>query len=283
MAGHKTTRNWGADIEQVRFKRLAASKQELLRVEKKYIHEVGKLVDDKSRNINHSPTTWHKDLLENLLEKPQQQRWLANPVKFNRASKHSLKAIPEQQRTKYSKAFAGLQERQHSEEIIELLELYLESCVPVPRLTEFHGWSVNVGSKKNGRAICVSVGKMETLVVFHGTEGFRGFVNVRKSVIRGEAGLLYFMKRPWRGRLWPWAGYVDAGGDCARLSARNSAEFRALLSDAMVQQGAARLVLDLMRKHPCVYTRYHCPQIVEAVYRDQSRDTPAPGPESVSL
>lgn len=281
MAGHKSTPNWGAEIERVRFKRLAASKQQLLKVEKKYIREVGKLVEEKSRNINHSPTTWHRDLLENVLAIPEQERWMANPVKFNEASKHSLKAIPEQQRTKYAKAFAGLQKLQYSREIIELLEAYLESCVPDPRLTEFHGWSVNVGSKKNGRAICVSVGKMETFVVFGGADGLRGFLNVRKSVIRREAGLLYPVKRQWRGRLWPWAGYVDAGGDCARLSGRTPDELRALLSDAVVQKAAGQLVLDVMRKHPCVYTRYHCPQVVEAVYPDQTRDVSAPGTDEV--
>lgn len=163
------------------------------------------------------------------------------------------------------------------EAIAEVLHTYLENCVPAPRRTEFQSWSVSSGAFNGRRIFCVSVGKMEVFVL---GDNLGGFIVGRESVLFDP--VYRQPRRRWfsRGRELQMdvyrADYEDAGGDCVSIDFDDLDHLRQLLDEPCVRAAAARLNLDIMRKHSCVYTQYHCPQLVERAYPGIQRDAPEP-------
>ena len=269
MAGHAAY--WGPEIDEVRFIRQNMSKQDLRSVERGLIYELNKIVPQRCRNKTHTNLTFGNNALDEYLTDDEQQEWLAHPAAFNGAEPMVLKPMTEGQSVKYSTAAQRFRSHPLQPEATRILRDYLENCVPSPRRTEFQGWSVSTGTYGGARLLCVTVGKMETFVAF---ADLSGFVVVRKSIILQNSKTLKEFTKNRPGVRFKERQYNDSGADTAIFFADTPSAFQALLSDPSIRTAAARLVLDVMRKHPCVYTRYHCPQIIEHVYAEAARDQP---------
>ncbi|MBJ7289182.1 GIY-YIG nuclease family protein [Williamsia sp.] len=270
MGGHNL--KWGREISDVRFLRRTLSKQQLRAYERSLIHGINKLTPDRCRNIAHAGIAWGLNELEELLSVEDQDRWLADPAKFNADDQSGLKPMENGQAVKYSTAASNYLAAANEPQLTALLRGYLESCVPVPRQTEFHGWSVSTGSYSGKRAFCVCVGMMETFAVQRFGDSFGGFVVVRKSLLVKSYGSLQNFRRAHPRVVVKQSRYQDAGADTLNLLANDPESLSALLADAQVLSAGAQLVQEVMRKHPCTYTRYHCPQLVERVYPESSRE-----------
>lgn len=285
MSGHRSA--WGSEIASVRIRRWAASKQDLRRYERVLTHEL-EAVHVPIRNVLNASITSGVNALDELVDEPSQRAWLADPAVYNGRDRTPLKELTAQS-VQYSTAAQRFREHPRCDDATSVLRRFLERCVPVPRVTEFQYWSVSTGTYRSSqfpRVFCVSVGKMEVCVVSadkaHAGQ-LAGFVTVRASVLDGRVSTRKFARRhPGVVRRPP--KYLDAGGDAITLVAPSLEAFSALVDDTDVSAAAGALVLDLMRKHFCVYTRYHCPQVVEMVYPEFERSAgSASGTDDVLL
>ncbi|MGV8874911.1 MAG: GIY-YIG nuclease family protein [Rhodococcus sp. (in: high G+C Gram-positive bacteria)] len=272
MVGHKA--KWGDEISTVRLLARTASKQELKRLERALTRDA----EDAGivlRNVLNASVAFGVDALDELLDVEAQERWRRNPARFNADDRTPLKELSAQS-VRYSTAARRYAERDREPEVTALLKTFVEGCIPAPRATEFQYWSVSTGTYASSafpRRFCVSVGKMEVFVLsaskrFDGS--LLGFVNVRRSVLDESLTPREFReKHPAVRRDERF--YEDGGGDTITLHCSDFAQLESLMVDPYVRRAAGALVLDVMRKHFCVYTRYHCPQLVERLYPELTR------------
>lgn len=270
---------WGSEISDVQFIRQNLSKQQLRAVEKQLIYGLNGAIPDRCRNKTHASASFGTDALDEFLPEAEQHAWLDDPAAFNASDASSLKAMTPAQAVKYSTAAKRFAAHAGETDATTMLRTYLENCVPAPRRTEFQGWSVSTGTYGGARLLCVCVGKMETFVV--GSD-LSGFIVVRRSVLLDGAKNFKKLTKRHPGIRVKERSYHDAGADTITVFADSASSLISVLDDSLVLRAAARLVLDVMRKHPCVYTRYHCPQVVERVYPESSRGIvePATLPEA---
>jgi len=153
-----------------------------------------------------------------------------------------------------------------------LLYLYLESAVPYPRTTEYSFWSVScmpsTNQSKAPRLLCVNMSVMEVFVLgYHKDprfEGFAwGFVNVASDVLFDAYGSEQKFKEAHPDIDVRQAGYRDAGQHCVGLTAYVQDDLLRLLDDEAVAKAAATLCVRLMRKRATIYSKFHCPQLVD--------------------
>ncbi|WP_037138718.1 GIY-YIG nuclease family protein [Rhodococcoides fascians] len=274
MGGHGL--KWGHEIATVRLLIGPASKQELRRVERILTHEL-EATGVPLRNVLNASITSGVDALSELLDPGAQEEWSADPIVYNKNDQTLLKELTAQS-IRYSTAARRYLEHSDEAAVTAILRTFIENCVPAPRATEFQYWSVSTGTyggTKFPRRFCVSVGKMEVFVLnADKPRGGRlgGFVNVRESVLDSLVDTeSFFADHPAVEVLE--SQYQDAGADTLKLWVEGLDDLSKLVSDVRVAKAAGALVLDLMRKHFCVYTRYHCPQLVERVYPGLERAT----------
>lgn len=272
MGGHRS--KWGDEIATVRLLIGPASKQELRRVERTLTREL-EATGVQIRNVLNASITSGIDALSELLDPAAQEEWLADPIAYNSNDQTPLKELTAQS-IRYSTAARRYLEHSDEDAVTAVLRTFIESCIPTPRATEFQYWSVSTGtygSTKFPRRFCVSVGKMEVLVLNADKKnGGRvgGFVNVRESVLDSAIDAADFVA-DHPSVVVDETRYQDAGADTLRLRVQGLDALTSLVSDPRVAKAAGALVLDVMRKHFCIYTRYHCPQLVERVYPDLDR------------
>ncbi|MDH3022635.1 hypothetical protein BJF87_23280 [Gordonia sp. CNJ-863] len=267
MGGHNSY--WGSEIQDARFIRQNLSKPQLRKIEKRLIYELNGIIPDHCRNKTHASKSFGSDGLDEFLTSDEQAAWLDDPYRFNAGDSSPLKAMTPSQSVKYSTAAKHYLDHPGEAEATNLLRRYLDNCVPTPRRTEFQGWSVSTGTYGGARLLCVTVGRMETLVV---TREMVGFIVVRESIlVEGTSGIDEVLKRFTNVSAWH-RHYDDAGKDTISLGADTPSAWTELLSAERVLRAAGQLVYDVMRKHPSVYTRYHCPQVVEYVYPEFQRE-----------
>src|SRR3954454_20529043 len=76
-----------------------------------------------------------------FLDAEQQRAWLkgeATPTDGERADCDAI-----EQRFKYAARFEKLLQRPQAQEVLEILRIYAEHCIPIPRTTERFYWSVS--------------------------------------------------------------------------------------------------------------------------------------------
>lgn len=153
-----------------------------------------------------------------------------------------------------------------------LLFLYLESAVPYPRTTEYSFWSVScmpsTNQSKAPRLLCVNMSVMEVFVLgYHKDPKFEGFgwafANVASDVLFSEYGDEQKFKKAHPDVEVRPAGYRDAGQYCVGLMVYLLDDMLKLLGDKAVARAAATMCLRLMRKRATIYSKFHCPQLVD--------------------
>lgn len=264
MAGHRA--KWGDEIATVRFRPEMASKQELKRRERVLTHELEAL-GVPLRNVVNASVTSGRDALDELLPPSEQDRWLADPQTYNAADATPLKPMAAQE-IRYSTQARRYHAKREVAEVTALLRDFLDSSVPVPRATEFQYWSVSTGTYGGKRRFCVSVGAMEVFVV---DENLSGFLNVRRSLLGSTVDAEREFLRRHPGVRLRHRAYADAGSDVISVQCPTLDSLQRVVDDPQVTTAAARLVIDVMRKHFCTYTRNHCPQLVQSAYPEHPR------------
>ena len=201
--------------------------------------------------------------LDDVLSPEEQHASVEDPSAF--ASEARLPLDQDQaQRLRFRPQFERFRGDPDVERVTALLRLYVQRCVPVARRTEMSFWNVSClpGTNRSSRPrwAAVSVGEMETFVLGWLPENRDpwAFANVslaacEPSVIKRLEGSGVNCERRRR-------PYRAAGGDCQRLAtgANTFAAMTDALNDPTVARAARVLNLEVMRKRPNWYSRFHC-------------------------
>ena len=78
--------------------------------------------------------------LRQFLDSEQQRRWVESAAKPEDAEERSESL---ELRFKYVARFEKLLRRPQAQEVLEILRIYAENCIPIPRRTERYYWSVS--------------------------------------------------------------------------------------------------------------------------------------------
>jgi hypothetical protein len=109
--------------------------------------------------------------LRQFLSPEQQRDWIDGKATLPDAaeSSHSL-----EQRFKYAARFEKLLRRPQAEEVLQILRLYAEGCLPIPRRTERDYWSVScLPSTSDKPLVRINASWMELFTLLPDGDGLR--------------------------------------------------------------------------------------------------------------
>jgi len=111
--------------------------------------------------------------LRQFLDPEQQRAWLEGEANLRDADAAERDESLEQ-RFKYAARFQKLLKRPQAEEVLDVLRLYAESCLPIPRQTERYYWSVSCLPGSPDRPLVrISASFMELFALHADGEGLR--------------------------------------------------------------------------------------------------------------
>ncbi|TBH05111.1 hypothetical protein [Rhizobium leguminosarum] len=109
--------------------------------------------------------------LRKFLDPEQQRDWMEGEAELIDAEER-LESL--EQRFKYVARYEKLLRRPQAQDILEILRLYGQSCIPIPRKTERHYWSVScLPSTSDKPLIRVNASWMELFTLYADGEGLR--------------------------------------------------------------------------------------------------------------
>src|SRR5256885_14552120 len=114
--------------------------------------------------------------LRQFLDDEQQRAWLAGEATFRDTDERpeSQEQQSLEQRFKYVARFEKLLRRPQAQDVLEILRLYAETCVPIPRQTERHYWSVScLPSTSDKPLVRVNASWMELFTLLPDGDGLR--------------------------------------------------------------------------------------------------------------
>ena len=88
--------------------------------------------------------------LRQFLDPQQQRAWLEGSAVPTDADERSESL---EQRFKYIARFEKLLQRPQAQDVLDILRLYGETCIPIPRLTERYYWSVSCLPSTNDKPL----------------------------------------------------------------------------------------------------------------------------------
>jgi hypothetical protein len=117
--------------------------------------------------------------LRRYLDLEQQRDWMQGKTILRDTAKRS--ESPEL-RLKYVARYEKLLRRPQAQEVLEILRRYGRDCIPIPRRTERHYWSVSCLPATPGKALIrVNASWMEFFSLYAEGEGIRGYFIVHLS------------------------------------------------------------------------------------------------------
>ncbi len=234
-------------------------------------------------------------VLEELLPSSVIERWLTCPIAENRSD---LNATPIQfsdaQRARCERNLSRLQAHPLCRAAVVQLFLYLQSAVPYPRRTEHSFWSVSCMPSTNRqtwpRLLCISASRMELFCLGYYRDpqcsgaGW-GFMNVASDVLFSAFGGTTGFTIAYPAVEVIRSDYKDGGPHQVRLETSTQNDMIALLRDESVTRAAATLCRRVMSLRSNIYSRHHCPQLVDLamLFRECSAEDLGREADAVSL
>jgi hypothetical protein len=114
--------------------------------------------------------------LSQFLDAEQQGAWMEGETDLSDAAERqeSLEQQSLEQRFKYVGRFEKLLQRPQAQDVLQILRLYGETCVPIPRRTERHYWSVSCLPSTSDKPLArVNASWMELFSVLPDGDGIR--------------------------------------------------------------------------------------------------------------
>ena len=127
-------------------------------------------------NTTHRPSTTG---LRQFLDLEHQRDWMQGKAELRDADERSESL---ELRLKYVARFEKLLRRPQAPEVLEILRRYGRGCIPIPRRTERHYWSVSCLPSTPGKALVrVNASWMELFSLYADGEGIRAIFLVHLS------------------------------------------------------------------------------------------------------
>jgi hypothetical protein len=204
--------------------------------------------------------------LRQFLTPEQQRDWLEG-----RADLADAEERPEslEQRFRYLERFDKLLRRPQAQDVFEILRLYAESCIPIPRSTERYYWSVScLPSTSDKPLVRVNASWMELFTVYADGEGVRSRFLVHLSDFTTDNSLdeahvdEMFLEQSVAvpadvGHFFP------RGQDIFGVTVRGSASIRKFLSNPIALRAIRRFNLTHMNRGRNAYQASHCYSVAD--------------------
>ena len=225
-------------------------------------------------NVVHVSNTYGESDLDDLVSPDELTAWLRDPFQQNEADFATQPIeLPIAHVARFEANYARFKDNPFFEPAAILLYLYVDSAVPFPRRTEYTFWAVSCLPSTNRstfpRLLCLSASVMELFCLgYHKDPALAGelwgFVNVASDVLFDAYGSEAEFQRAHPHIAVRHITYRDAGQHQVNFEAYLRNDMFDLLNDGAVIKAAAELSVRLMRKRATIYSKFHCPQLVDA-------------------
>jgi hypothetical protein len=199
--------------------------------------------------------------LRQFLNSEQQRGWMEGRMKLRDADGRSESL---ELRFKYAARFHKLLGRPQAQEVLEILKLYGQNCIPIPRKTERHYWSVSCLPSTSDRPLVrINASWMELFTLYADGEGIRSRFLVHlsdfttdHSPVQGnldEAFLEHCVATPED------VGYFfPRGQDIFGVNVRGAASIRKFLATRRALRAIRTFNLTHMNRGRNAYQASHC-------------------------
>jgi hypothetical protein len=209
--------------------------------------------------------------LRQFLSPEQQHEWVEGKANLRDADERSESL---EQRFKYSPRFEKFLRRPQAQDVLEILGLYAESCIPIPRWTERYYWSVScLPSTSDKPLVRVNASWMELFTLYADGDGIRArfilhlsdFTTDRSAAQDhlDEAFLEQCVANPEDiGHSFP------RGEDMLIITVRGSASIRKFLATDRALRGIRTFNLTHMNRGRNAYQASHCYSVADYMLAD---------------
>ena len=208
--------------------------------------------------------------LRQFLDEEQQRAWLeGEAIPPDAAERHESL----EQRFKYADRFQKLLRRPQAEEAIEILRTYGETCLPVPRATERHYWSVScLPSTSDKPLVRVNASWMELFTLLPDGEDLRARFILHLSDFTTDGSsepgeldralLEACVSDPESVSHFLWKA------DTFGMKVRGSASIRQVLANRRALRAIRRFNLTHMNRGRNAYQASHCYSVADVMLGD---------------
>ena len=209
--------------------------------------------------------------LRQFLDEEQQRAWLEGDTILPDADERSESL---EQRFKYAARFERLLRRPQAQDKLEILGIYGERCIPIPRLTERHYWSVSCLPSTSDRPLVrVNASWMELFTLLPDGEGLRArfILHLPDFTIDGssepEQADEDFLER-CVARPEDVSHSIWTGKDILIVKVRGAASIRKFLAEPNALRAIRRFNLTHMNRGRNAYQASHCYSVADVMLRD---------------
>jgi hypothetical protein len=206
--------------------------------------------------------------LRQFLEDEQQRAWLDGEADLPDAEERGESL---EQRFKYAARFEKLLRRLQAQQVLEILRLYGSTCIPIPRRTERHYWSVScLPSTSDKPLVRVNASWMELFTLLPDGEDLRArfILHLSDFTTDGspepdhldQAFLESCVERPEDVSQFLWQA------DTFGVKVRGSASIRHFLAHAL--RAIRRFNLTHMNRGRNAYQASHCYSVADHMLED---------------
>ena len=203
---------------------------------------------------------------------PQQQRdWLEGKA-TSRDAEERQESL--EQRFKYIVRFEKLLRRPQAQDVLEILRIYADNCIPIPRKTERYYWSVScLPSTSDKPLVRVNASWMELFTLLPDGEGLRARFILHLSDFTGDGSdepanldedfLERCVRRPEDVSHSVWNGKA-----ILIVKVRGSASIRSFLADDRSLRAIRSFNLTHMNRGRNAYQASHCYSLADCMLGD---------------
>jgi hypothetical protein len=210
--------------------------------------------------------------LRQFLDFEQQRDWMEGKASLRDASD---RAESLELRFKYVARFEKLLRRPQAQEVLEILKLYAESCIPIPRKTERHYWSVScLPSTSDKPLVRVNASWMELFTIYAEGEGIRArFIVHLSDFTTDQSATQSQLDEEYLGQsvMAPEdiGHFFPRGEDMLIIAVRGSTSVRKFLGASRAVRGVRRFNLTHMNRGRNAYRASHCYSVADYMLDDR--------------
>jgi len=209
--------------------------------------------------------------LRQFLDSGQQRDWMESGTPLPDAGE---RAESLEQRFKYAARFQTLLARPQAEDVLAILGFYASACIPIPRTTERHYWSVScLPSTSDKPLVRVNASWMELFTLYADGDDLRARFIVHLSDFttdgsvaqeRVDAAFLESCVRSRRDVGW----FLPRGADIFGVTVRGAGSIRKFLADPRALRAIRRFNLTHMNRGRNAYQASHCYGVADHMLPD---------------
>ena len=207
--------------------------------------------------------------LRQFLNPEQQRAWLEGRTNPTDAEDRSESL---EQRFKYAARFQNLLGRPQAQQVLENLALYGRLCLPVPRTTERHYWSVSCLPSTSDKPLArVNASWMELFTLYADGEGIRARFIVHLSDFTTDLSPeRCHLDKAFLDRcaVAPEDLFFPRGDDIFVIKVRGAAGIRKFLADRRALRAIRNFNLTHMNRGRNAYQASHCYSLADHMLAD---------------